>query len=59
MEFVLENITTVMICAMLAVIAVFVIRYLVKKKKHTKSCGGGCGGCAMSKYCHRGRTGKQ
>ena len=39
----------------LIVLAVFVAivgNEIHKKRRHTGGCGGGCGGCSNSEYCH-------
>lgn len=48
-----ENIATVIICLVLAVIVAAVILKPVKdKKKGKSSCGCGCANCAMAGSCH-------
>ena len=48
----LENIATMIICAVLiAVVAVIIISMVKNKKKGVSSCGCGCSNCAMSDAC--------
>ena len=48
-----NNIWTILICAVLAVIVALVIVSLVKDKKKGKStCGCNCAHCAMAGTCH-------
>ena len=49
-----ENIGTILISAVLLLVAVLIIRKLVKdKKKGKSSCGCNCAHCAMSGSCHQ------
>ncbi len=48
-----ENIATIIICAVLAVAVAGIIIYLIRNKKRGKSsCGCGCASCAMKGACH-------
>lgn len=48
-----ENISTIIICAALIAVVVFVIAGMVRNKKKGKSsCGSGCANCPMSGKCH-------
>ena len=49
-----ENIGTIVICALLVLIAAAILISLIKnKKKGRTSCGCGCSNCPMSSSCHR------
>lgn len=49
----LENIATVLICAVLvAVVAAIIFSMVKKRKKGKSSCGCGCSSCPMSGSCH-------
>lgn len=56
LEWLAENIGTILITAGLIVIVVLIIRSIVRDKKAgISSCGakcGGCGACAMAGKCH-------
>lgn len=53
MEFLTQNIGTIVISAGLIAVVALAIRSLVKeKKKGTCHCGGNCGSCAGSCACH-------
>ena len=48
-----QNIGTIVVIAVLAVIFGLMIFSLIRDKKAGKtSCGGGCAGCANACYCH-------
>jgi hypothetical protein len=52
MEFITQNIGTIAVLIVLAVIVGLVIFKMRKDKKEGKSgCGCGCGGCAMKDSC--------
>jgi len=43
------------VCSILLLIVGLIIASMIRNKKQGKSAGGcgyGCGGCAMSEYCH-------
>jgi hypothetical protein len=49
-----ENISTIIISAvLLAIIILIVISMVRKKKKGKSSCGCGCESCPMSGSCHK------
>lgn len=49
-----ENLATILVCAVLAMIVALIIRDLLKQKKQGKSsCGCNCASCAMRGSCHR------
>jgi len=58
LEWLAENIGTILITAGLIVIVALIIRSIVRDKKAgISSCGvkcGGCGACAMAGKCHGG-----
>lgn len=48
-----SNLGTILIGAAVLLVAVLIVRYLVKSKKQGKSsCGGNCAGCTMCGVCH-------
>lgn len=52
---IMENIGTILITIVLAILVVLIIRSLVKDRKQGKSsCGGNCGHCPMSGSCREG-----
>jgi len=49
----LENIATIIICAVLTlVVAAIIVSMIKNKKKGKSSCGCGCADCPMSTSCH-------
>lgn len=60
LEWLAENIGTILITAGLIVIVALIIRSIVRDKKAgISSCGakcGGCGACAMAGKCHGGSS---
>lgn len=54
LAWIMENIGTILISAVLLLVVVLIIRKLVKdKKKGKSSCGCNCAHCAMSGSCHQ------
>ena len=52
-EWLSQNLATIVIVAVLAVIFGLLIYSLIRDKRSGKSsCGGGCAGCANACYCH-------
>lgn len=54
-DFIINNIGTIVICAVLLGIVTAIIIYLIKNKKAGKNacnCGCGCTHCAMKDSCH-------
>lgn len=50
---IMENIGTILICAVLiGIVSVAVVGLLRDKKKGRSSCGCGCAHCAMNGACH-------
>ena len=48
-----ENISTIMICAvLLAVVAAIIVNMVKNRKKGKASCGCGCADCPMAGACH-------
>ena len=53
LNWIAENLATILICAILILIVFLIIRYLLRQKKAGKSsCGCGCANCAMHGQCH-------
>ncbi len=54
MDWLIQNLGTVIVLAILVLVCFLIIRKIVRDKKSGKSptCGCGCGGCAMSGICH-------
>ncbi len=53
LEWLSQNIGTIVIIAVLAVSFGLMLRSLIRDKKAGKSsCGGSCAGCANACYCH-------
>lgn len=51
---IMENMATIIIGAILVVVVAAIIAGIVREKKKGKSsCGCGCAGCAMNGSCHR------
>lgn len=49
----MANLATILICAVLVAVVVLIILSMIRDKKRGKSsCGCGCSGCAMSDVCH-------
>lgn len=54
LAWIMENIGTILISAVLLLVVVLIIRKLVKdKKKGKSSCGCNCAHCAMAGSCHK------
>lgn len=54
LAWIMENLATILISAVLVVIVAAVLAGMVRdKKKGKSSCGCGCSGCAMNGACHR------
>lgn len=52
-NFLIANLGTIIISAILIAVVFLIIRYLYKNKKKGKSlCAGGCSGCPMAGKCH-------
>lgn len=57
LNWIAENLATILICAILILIVFLIIRYLLRQKKAGKSsCGCGCANCAMHGQCHSAHT---
>ncbi|MDO5311382.1 MAG: FeoB-associated Cys-rich membrane protein [Clostridia bacterium] len=49
---ILNNISTIVICAVLAVVVALIMAHIIKnKRKGSSACGCGCSGCAMKGLC--------
>ncbi len=52
MDWLIENIGTILVCAGLVLIVAAIIRSMIRnKKKGISSCGCGCSTCAMGELC--------
>lgn len=57
---IMENMATILVSAVLIIIVAAVIVSMVRGKKQGKSsCGCGCAGCAMNGTCHSAKSEKQ
>ena len=57
LNWIAENLATILICAILILIVFLIIRYLLRQKKAGKSsCGCGCANCAMHGQCQSTHT---
>ncbi len=53
LQWLAENLGTILICAALAAIVTLIIWYLIRQKKRGKAvCGCNCAHCAMHGTCH-------
>lgn len=53
MDFLLKNIGTIIVLAVLVLVVVLIIRHMKKDKAAGKTfCGCGCANCAMRGSCH-------
>ncbi len=53
MSFILENLASIIILAVVAaIVAAIVIKMIKDKKQGKSSCGCGCSGCPNSGNCH-------
>ena len=56
LQWISENVGTILICMGLIVIVALIVRSLIRQKKQGKSsCGAGCAHCAMHGQCHKER----
>ena len=54
LQWISENVGTILICMGLIVIVALIVRSLIRQKKQGKSsCGAGCAHCAMHGQCHK------
>ena len=54
LEFLQQNYLTIIIIAVLVLMAALIIRSIVKDKKAGKNtCGANCAHCANAGYCHK------
>lgn len=52
-EWIVSNLSTIIICAVVFAIIILDIVYLIRTKKKGKNlCGSNCAGCAMRGECH-------
>ena len=53
MDWLIQNIQTIVICAILVGVVALIIRGIIKDKKQGRSsCGCSCSSCSMSDKCH-------
>lgn len=53
LNWIMENLATIIVCAILLAVAILIVTHIVKDKKKGKtSCGCNCVGCPMSSSCH-------
>ena len=53
MQFIIENLGTIAVLLVVAVISGFATYSVIKnRKKGCSSCGGSCGNCSMACTCH-------
>ena len=56
LEWISENLFTLIISVLLAAVVFFILRKLVRDRKRGKSsCGCGCESCPMSGSCHKAK----
>lgn len=56
MTWLLNNISTIIVCIVLIAVVAAIVTYMVKNKRRGKSsCGCGCKSCAMRDSCHSGK----
>lgn len=59
MEFLINNLGTILIAAaVIAILAAVIVNMVRKKKRGESSCGCGCSGCAMANVCHGAKENK-
>lgn len=52
MQFIMNNLANIIVCAILLLIATAIIRWMIHNKKKGKSLGGCGGDCSHCKGCH-------
>ena len=53
MTWLMNNLSTIIVCIALGAVVVLIINKMIKdKKKGKSSCGCGCSNCAMAGKCH-------
>lgn len=53
LEFIINNLSTIMVLIIvLAVLGIVISRLIIAKKNHKSSCSCGCSGCPNKNYCH-------
>lgn len=54
MDFIINNLSTIIILAVILAVAAFIIvRKILKIKKGESGCSCGCSDCPSSSYCHK------
>lgn len=48
-----ENMGTIFVGLILAVILILIIKKIIKDRKNGSSCSCGCSGCSMQNVCHK------
>ena len=57
MEFIKNNLGTIVVLVILLAVVTLIVIRLVKNKRNGKtSCGCGCEYCENAKYCHKNKT---
>lgn len=51
LHWIITNLPTIIVCAVLIFITAMIVAHVIKNKKHGKTCCG-CEGCAMRGSCH-------
>lgn len=60
LEFISNNIGTILISVLLlGIVSAIIIKTVRNKKQGKTSCGCGCSTCAMSDICHKQDSGKK
>lgn len=52
LSWLLQNVATIIVCAVLIAIVALIIVYLRRSKKKGSNCSCGCENCALSGQCH-------
>ncbi len=53
MDFITQNLGTIIVLAVLLAVLALIVKKMVKNKREGKtSCGCGCEGCALKDKCH-------
>jgi len=59
MEFLINNLGTILTSeAVIAILAAVIVNMVRKKKRGESSCGCGCSGCSMANVCHGAKENK-
>lgn len=53
MQFIMENLATILVSLVIAaIVAVVIVKQVSDKRKGKSSCGCGCSGCPSASVCH-------